>query len=126
MATLSGSGGLFDFSSLFSNLGGTSSGVTLFGSIDTTSTTTLGGGLFDFSSLFGSTGSSSSSLVFGTGSTLDFSSLFGSTSSGSLFSLDFSSFGGTSSLFGTGFGTGSTLDFSSLFGSGGTTFNFFS
>lgn len=110
MATLSGTGGLFDFSSLFQNLnlGGTF-GTTGFG-LDLTG----GSGFSLGSNLFGGTGT-----TFG-------GSLFGGTGTGG-FSLDFSNlFGGTSgNLFGS-FGTGTGIDFSSLFGSGGTTFNFFS
>ena len=109
MATLSGSGGLFDFTSLFQNLGG-----------DTGTT-----GLFSF----GTTGTGGFDLtggLTGTGFGLDFTSLFGGGTGG--FSLDLTSlFGGTTTDLFSSFGTtGSTLDFSSLFGSGGTTFNFFS
>lgn len=102
MATLSGSGGLFDFTSLFQ--------------LPTFTTT----GLFDF----GTTGTGL--LNFGLGTTgfgLDFTNLFGGTG----FTLDFTNlFGGTTNNLFSSFGsTGGTLDFSSLFGSGGTTFNFF-
>lgn len=105
MATLSGSGGLFDFSSLFQNLnlGGTF-GTTGFG-LDLTGT-----GFSLGTNLFGSGFGTGSSLFGGTGFSLDFSNLFGGTSG---------------NLFGS-FGTGGGFDFSSLFGSGGTTFNFFS
>lgn len=108
MATLSGSGGLFDFTSLFQNLGGDTA---------TTGFLTVGAG----SSGFDLTGG-----LTGTGGALDFTSLFGGGTGG--FSLDLSGlFGGTSTNLFSSFGTtGSTLDFSSLFGSGGTTFNFFS
>jgi hypothetical protein len=101
MATLSGSGGLFDFTSLFQNFGTT--------------------GLFDLGTgtngLFGNL-----SLGF-TFPTLDLTSLFGG---GTGLTLDFTNlFGGTNSLFSAFGTTGGTLDFSTLFGSNGTTFNFF-
>jgi Ca2+-binding RTX toxin-like protein len=108
MATLAGSGGVFDFSSLFTNLGsGTTASV--FGA----GTTLIGGTGLDGSliNLFGTGGSSGG---FSTGG-------FDASFSGGMGGLFSTSTGST--LFG---GTGGTLDFNSLFGSGGTTFNFFS
>ena len=92
MATLSGSGGLFDFSSLFQNLnlGGTlgGTGFNLFGG--------TGGFTLDFSGL-GGLGGTGFNLFGGTGGfSLDFSSLFGGTNT---------------NLFGSFGSTGGGLDF---------------
>jgi len=110
MATLSGSGGLFDFSSLFQNLN-------LGGTFGTTGLDLTGTG----------TGFSLGTNLFGTGFGTGGLNLFG-TGTGGGFTLDFSNlFGGTTNnLFGSFGATGGGLDFSSLFGTGGTTFNFFS
>ncbi len=120
MATLSGTGGLFDFSSLFSNLTpftfsfGTTTPFTGFDltgglSFGTFPTFDLTGSFFDLNNTL---------------PTFDFSSLFDTSG----FSLDFSSlFGGTTTNLFSSFGTtGTSVDFSSLFGSNGTTFSFFS
>jgi len=130
MATLAGSGGLYDFSSLFTNLGsGTTTTI-----LDNGSTVIGGSGLGgSLTNLFG-TGSSPGTFTNGnfgvtvpSGTGLLTSSGFDSTVLGSGGTLDVSSFFGAGTTLNTGsFGTGGTLDFSSLFGSGGTTFNFFS